>query len=118
MIAIEPHDVGSVISTTSFPGNGDSIIDPRRNGTHKRGLTGSSQLRLVGCEEHGITTSSLYVEQRQNSPYRMDTIWFRSAIFPFRQIVLLQNQKQEVLILGYRTFRTMDDRDLLVCPEA
>ncbi|KAI8350567.1 Muniscin C-terminal mu homology domain-containing protein [Mortierella sp. GBAus27b] len=55
-----PHDGASVASGTSYPGNGDTIgsMDPRRsNGTHKRGLTGSSQLSNISFSDRSVTQS-------------------------------------------------------------
>ncbi|ORZ10694.1 Muniscin C-terminal mu homology domain-domain-containing protein [Lobosporangium transversale] len=49
MHSLSVRDGGSITSGISYPGNGDaSSIEPRRsNGTHKRGMTGGSQLSNV-----------------------------------------------------------------------
>ncbi|KAK3812193.1 MAG: Muniscin C-terminal mu homology domain-containing protein [Benniella sp.] len=63
MQSIEPHEGASVTSATSYPSNGDisASVDPSRmngNGTHKRGLTGSSQLSNISFSTDRSFTQS------------------------------------------------------------
>ncbi|KAF9940092.1 hypothetical protein BGZ65_008266 [Modicella reniformis] len=61
MQSIEPQDGSSIISTASHPNYGDTIgsMEARRsNGTHKRVLTGSSQLSNISYSTDRSVTQS------------------------------------------------------------